>query len=151
MSATSGHSDGMQHFFPIRVYYEDTDAGGIVYHAQYLNYAERARTELLRLAGVQQSAMTAEHEVNFAVRSCSVEFFKPARFDDLLEVRSRLTRLGGASLTVEQSIWRGAEELVRCALKIATMASDGRPRRIPAAVRALLTPYTPESNPQQQR
>ena len=141
MTLRSGHVEGDRHFFPVRVYYEDTDAGGIVYHAQYLNYAERARTEMLRLAGIRQSLMTAEHDMTFAVHSCRMEFLKPARFDDLLEVRSHLTRLGGASVSVEQSIWRGEEELVRCALKIAAMRRDGRASRIPDAVRAALAPY----------
>ena len=96
MSASSGRIDAGEHRFPVRVYYEDTDAAGIVYHSRYLNFAERARTEMLRLSGLEQSDLRESHGVVFAVLDCRVRFIGPARFDDLLEVRSRLTELRGA-------------------------------------------------------
>ncbi len=142
MNALSGRIDGSQHLFPVRVYYEDTDAAGIVYHSIYLNYAERARTELLRLLGFGQAQMRAEQGCGFVVRSCSLEFLQPARFDDLLEVRTRLTRLAGASLSAEQLIYRGKELLVQVVLKLAFLGADGRPTRFPAPLRAALEPFS---------
>ena len=142
MSAESGRIDGATHVYPIRVYYEDTDAGGIVYHSNYLNFAERARTEMLRLAGINQSEMADRYGMAFAVRDCTVEFRRPARLDDVIEVRSRLLDLGGASITAEQAICRAAEELARLVLRIACLRPDGRATRIPAPVRAALIPYT---------
>jgi len=128
------------HIFPIRVYYEDTDAGGVVYHANYLKFAERARTDLLRFLGVEQSRLAADDAVVFAVRRCIVDFFKPARLDDDLEVRSRITGLKGASLETEQSVCRGPEELVRLSVQVACVKQTGAggPVRIPAAIRASL-------------
>jgi acyl-CoA thioester hydrolase len=130
-----------EHRYPLRVFYEDTDAGGIVYHARYLHFAERARTELLRLAGIEQSALRAGHGVFFAVRRCQLDFRRPARLDDLIEVRSRLTDMRAAKLSAAQSIWRAGEELVRLAIDIASVAGDGRATRIPAPVRAALQPF----------
>ncbi|NIA70494.1 tol-pal system-associated acyl-CoA thioesterase [Pelagibius litoralis] len=130
-----------EHRYPLRVFYEDTDAGGIVYHARYLNFAERARTEVLRLAGIQQTELRARYGVVFALRSCSVDFRRPAVLDDLVEVRSRFTSLKGAKLTAAQSIWRGNEELTRIDVEVASVRDDGRPTRIPATVRVALEPY----------
>jgi len=140
-SAGSGYISGSEHVLPLRVYYEDTDAGGIVYHARFLNFAERARTELLRLVGIAQSEMVAEHGMLFTVRSCTIEYRLPARYDDLLEVRSRLTKLAGASLTAEQVIWRGTERLADVNVRIAAMRPEGRPARIPATIRSVLGAY----------
>lgn len=137
----SGQLADGEHRFPLRIYYEDTDAGGIVYYARYLQFAERARTEILRLAGIEQSALRAQHDVVFAVRRCEIDYRRPARLDDLVEVRSRLTALRGAKLSAAQSIWRAGEELVRLAVEIAAVRADGRPTRIPAPVRAALEPY----------
>jgi acyl-CoA thioester hydrolase len=146
VSAVSGQplsgqvADG-EHRLPLRIYYEDTDAGGIVYYARYLQYAERARTEILRLAGIEQSELRRRHDVMFAVRRCTVDYRKPAHLDDLIEVRSRLTGLRGAKLSAEQGIWRASEELVRLAVEIAAVRGDGRPTRIPAPVCAALEPF----------
>jgi acyl-CoA thioester hydrolase len=136
----SGRMAGGEHRYPLRIFYEDTDAGGIVYYARYLHFAERARTEILRLAGIEQSAMRETHDAVFAVRRCEVDYRRPARLDDLVEVRSRLTALAGARLSAAQSIWRSGEELVRLAVDLAALRSDGRPTRIPAPVRAALEP-----------
>ena len=133
-------ADGV-HRYPVRVFYEDTDAGGIVYYARYLHFAERARTEILRLAGIEQSELRARHDVVFAVRRCEVDYRRPARLDDLVEVRSRLVRLRGAQLSAVQSIWRAGEELVRLVVDLAALRGDGRPTRIPAPVRAALEPF----------
>ena len=102
---------------------------------------ERARTEILRLAGIEQSELRARHDVVFAVRRCEVDYRRPARLDDLVEVRSRLTRVRGAQLSAAQSIWRAGEELVRLVVDLAALRGDGRPTRIPAPVRAALEPF----------
>ncbi len=145
MSELSGQLDGKMHNLPIRVYYEDTDAGGIVYYANYLKFAERARTEMLRLVGVNQSEMTNRYGLVFAVRACAVEFLRPARLDDLIEVRSRLVKLAAATVSAAQAIWRGSEELARLELRVACVRRNGRPARIPAAVRQVLEPYIQRS------
>lgn len=117
------------HVFPVRIYYEDTDAGGIVYHAAYLRFAERARTELLRQLG-----FTNRHIV-FAVVDCTVRYHRPARLDDALEVRTRPAGGGGATLSLTQSIWRAGELLVSIRIRIARLGENGRPRRLPAQLR----------------
>jgi acyl-CoA thioester hydrolase len=125
----------MSHIFPIRVYYEDTDAGGIVYHSNYLNFAERARTEMVREMGVSQSALLAEGRgTAFAVRHAEIDFRKPARLDDRLEVESEVTEVKGASLKVRQVIRRLDDgiELVRLNVRLAYISLDGRPVRLPA-------------------
>ena len=141
MSPHSGEMVDGEHCYPLRVFYEDTDAGGIVYHARYLNFAERARTEMLRLAGIQQSELRARLGVVFALRRCAVDFRRPAVLDDQIEVRSRFTAMKGASLSAVQTIWRGNEELTRIDVDVASVRGDGRPTRIPAAVLAALEPY----------
>ena len=141
MTPTSGTVDQGTHTFPIRVYYEDTDAAGIVYYANYLKFAERARTELLRYVGINQTEMADRYGMAFAVRDCAVDYRRPARLDDLIEVHSRLTDLAGASLRAVQEVRRGGEHLARIELRVACMRSDGRPARIPEPVRAALTPY----------
>ena len=85
------------HVYPVRVYYEDTDAGGVVYHSNYLRFAERARTELLREAGIDHVTLMTENGLMFAVRRCEAEYVKPARLDDALEVRTRCFEATGAS------------------------------------------------------
>lgn len=123
------------HRLAVRVYYEDTDAGGVVYHASYLRFAERARTELLRAHGLDHRGL-AEHALgHLVVRRCLADFLAPARLDDLLEIETVATRLGGASLTLLQTVRRGEVPLVRLEVEIAFVGPDGRPRRLPAALR----------------
>ncbi len=145
MSGASGQIDGATHNLPIRIYYEDTDVGGIVYYANYLKFAERARTEMLRLIGVNQSEMADRYGLVFAVRACAVEFLRPARLDDLIEVRSRLVKLAAATVSAVQAVWRGSEELARLDIRVACVRQNGRPARIPAAVRQALEPYVQPS------
>lgn len=134
MTITSGEIIGGTHVLPIRIYYEDTDVGGIVYYANYLKFAERARTEMLRLAGFEQDKLFADYGVGFAVRNCEIDYRLPARLDDLLEVHSRMLELKAASLRTEQIIRRGGDDLVRLKLRVACMKLDGRPTRIPAPI-----------------
>lgn len=129
------------HVFRTRVYYEDTDAAGIVYYANYLKFAERARTEILREAGIVQRAMAEEMGVAFAVRSVNVEYLKPARLDDALVVESTTVAVGGATADGVQVVRRAEDgaELVRLAVRLACLKlADGRPTRIPETVRAAL-------------
>jgi acyl-CoA thioester hydrolase len=139
VSALSGRVEGGIHHLSIRVYYEDTDTAGIVYYANYLKFAERARTEMLRLAGINQSEMATRYGMAFAVRNCAVDFRAPARLDDLIEVRSRFTELVGATVSGVQAIWRDAEELVRLDVRVACLRENGRPTRIPAPLRQALS------------
>ena len=141
MSELSGRVENGTHYLPIRVYYEDTDSGGMVYYANYLRYAERARTEMLRLSGINQSEMANRYGMAFAVRDCTIDFRYPARLDDLIEVRSRIVELAGATVSAVQAVWRGTEELVRIEVRVACLRGDGRPTRIPAPLRQALEPY----------
>jgi len=126
--------------FEVRVYYEDTDFSGVVYHASYLRFMERGRTELLRALGLSQGeimAGKAGEVFGFAVRAMSVEFLKPARMDDLLTIETRADAIGGASMDLDQRVLRGAEVLITAKVRIACVA-NGKPARIPKAVRAAL-------------
>lgn len=129
-----------EHVFPVRVYYEDTDAAGIVYYVNYLKFAERARTEMLRLLGREQQHMMESEGVAFAVKSARIEYFRPARLDDSLAVRTGLIEVAGASLKVRQRIFRGAELLADMQIRLAVMDRSGRPTRLPADIRAALAP-----------
>lgn len=127
-----------EHFLPIRVYYEDTDAGGIVYHANYLRFAERARTEMLRSCGLGHTALMQKEGIAFAVTRCEVDFRAPARLDDQLLVVSRVLEIGAATLQFEQCIRRDGVSLAVLAVRVATINQLGRPVRMPAPVRAAL-------------
>ncbi|MBC7951453.1 MAG: tol-pal system-associated acyl-CoA thioesterase [Rhodospirillaceae bacterium] len=123
----------MIHRHQIRVYWEDTDAGGIVYHSNYLNFAERGRTEMVRTLGLKQSELADDGFV-FAVRHMDVNFLKSAKLDDLLEVESTFTSVKGASMEVGQVIRRLDDDaiLVRLDVRLAFISRDGKPARIPA-------------------
>ncbi len=119
----------------LRVYYEDTDAGGVVYHSNYLNFMERARTEWLRSLGFEQDQLREQYGVVFAVSSVQVKFLRPARFNDALQVSARLIQLGRASLSMSQEVRRGAEVLCRAEVKIASIEiNQFKPAPIPQAI-----------------
>ncbi len=123
-----------QHFFswPVRVYYEDTDLGGVVYYANYLKFLERARTEWLRALGVEQTALAAEHRVIFVVRSIALEYLRPAAFNDELVVTVELEETGAGQIRLVQRITRGAVELATARVRIACVnTATFRPVRIP--------------------
>jgi len=141
---TSGRRDGHAHVLPARVYWEDTDASGIVYHANYLRFFERGRSDSLRLLGLGQRALLDEG-VAFVVRSMTLDFRKPARLDDAIEVRSTVAEMSGASLIMNQRLLRDGEELVTAEVRLACIEPAGRPRRIPRAVAALLATLSPNS------
>jgi acyl-CoA thioester hydrolase len=126
------------HALAIRVYYEDTDFTGVVYHANYLRFFERGRTEFLRELGVVQYALHGETGgIAFVVRHIAVDFLRPARMDDLLLVGTELSALGGASVEVSQTISKGPEILTRAAVKLALVRA-GKVVRLPSAMRGLL-------------
>lgn len=115
----------MQHFdWPVRVYYEDTDSGGVVYHANYLKFMERARTEWLRQLGFEQDQLRNEQNVLFAVHSMQLNFRRPARFNDQLLVRSTLLQASGASMQFEQQVLRDATSLCEATVKVACLNAE---------------------------
>jgi acyl-CoA thioester hydrolase len=121
--------------WPTRVYWEDTDAGGVVYHAQYLAFLERARTEWLRARGKGQALLRNEHDLVFAVRAMRIDFRGPARLDDALDVSVSLQQCRRASLVLAQAVHRGGELLVDAQVRVAALnASDFRPRAIPESL-----------------
>jgi acyl-CoA thioester hydrolase len=130
------------HVYPLRVYFEDTDAGGIVYYANYLKFAERARTEMMREAGAEHSGLMREERVMITVRRCEADFLAPARLDDVLEVHTGIDELRGASLWVEQVVRRGADEIARMRIRLACVGADGRPAKLPERLRAALDPIS---------
>jgi acyl-CoA thioester hydrolase len=132
-----GVIDGRVHRLPLRVYYEDTDAGGIVYHAGYLRFAERARTELLRCLGFDHVTLRDRLGLVFAVRRCIAEFLAPARLDERLTIETRLERLGRASLDLEQRVVApDGRLLVKLEVRLALLSGALRPARLPAELRA---------------
>jgi acyl-CoA thioester hydrolase len=147
-----GRLDGARHLFPIRIYYEDTDAGGIVYHAAYLRFAERARTEMMRLTGLGHSDLLARHGVTLAVHRCTIAYHRPARLDDSLTVATRIVAVSGATITIEQNVERSDAavdasahdeflNLVSLTLRLVTLDRQLRPTRLPSALRTVVTQY----------
>jgi acyl-CoA thioester hydrolase len=128
------------HTHPIRVYFEDTDAGGMVYYANYLKFAERARTEMLRAAGISHAAMVAQDGLMLVVRRCTAEFHRSARLDDDLLVETRVSGLAGASILLDQVVRRGSENLVEITVTIACVTKEGRPTRLPERLRHAVAP-----------
>lgn len=124
------------HTLPVRIYYADTDAGGVVYHANYLGLAERARTELLRELCARFDTTPTGLGVLFAVRRSEVEYIRPARLDDLVEIRTRVTRIGGASLSMGQTIFKDGEVITEILVHLVCIDPDFRPTRVPDALRA---------------
>lgn len=123
------------HRLELRVYYEDTDLAGIVYHANHLRFAERGRSEWLRALGIDQAALR-EGGLTFAVTRMDCRWLAPARFDDLLTVETRPLRIGGARAELSQRILRHEAPLFEAAVTVAAMGPTGRPARLPAGLRA---------------
>ena len=131
-------SSGMTHSMPLRVYYEDTDAAGIVYYANYLKFAERGRTEMMRGLGFAHSSIRDETGIIFTVRRLAADYRSPARLDDALSVDTRIIEIAGATLLLDQEIRRDGAVLVALELLLACVGRDGRPRRVPPGLRAAL-------------
>lgn len=128
----------MAHRIEVRVYYEDTDLAGIVYYANYLKFIERARSEWVRGLGIDQGALKREQGIVFAVRRVEADYLRPAVFDDLLGVTTRLIALGGARIELEQAVWRGEARLFVARVVLVCLSDEGGPARLPADVRARL-------------
>ena len=131
----------MSHEFTCKVYYEDTDLAGVVYYANYLKFIERARTEALCEAGVDQRALLQETGVVFVVRRVEIDYIAPARFQDELVVRTSTERVSGARAVLLQEVLRGEDILARAHVQVAAMGRDGRPARMPAPARVALEAF----------
>jgi len=138
----SGLLEGALHLFPVRVYYEDTDLSGVVYHANYLRWFERARSDLLRLLGIDQRAAAEAGEGTYAVADLSIRYLAPARLDDAVTIATRAIELRAASVRLRQRALRNQPEgdapemLAEATIRVGFVAPDGRPRRQPAAWRS---------------
>lgn len=118
--------------WPVRIYYEDTDAGGVVYHTNYIKFMERARTEFLRSQGIELDVMEQEHRILFAIRALSVEYRRPARLNDLLQVTVDFDAVRPASLAFRQTVVRDGELLCEGSVRVASICADQfRPKAIP--------------------
>ena len=145
-----GLIDGARHLYAVRVYYEDTDLSGIVYHANYLRWFERARSDLLRRLGIDQRAAIEAgakgHDGGaYAVSELGLRYLRPARLDDDVLIETRCTALGGASCRMAQRASCGGETLVEATLRIGFVTLDGRPRRQPAPWRAAFKAFMEET------
>ena len=140
MSPAVGHLEGSVFVFPMRVYYEDTDAAGIVYFANYLKFAERARTEYLRTLGIDQIDLRRERGIFFAVHRAEIEYLKPAKLDDLVDVTAELIFMNYVRFDAEQLVRRGTEVLARMFTRVVCLSLDGRPTRLPRDLHALFLP-----------
>lgn len=128
----------MIHSFEIRVYYEDTDLAGIVYYANYLKFIERARTEFVRQLGIDQNRLRTDLKAVFAVRKVEAEYLEPARFDDVIQVRTSPRSVSGARIVLGQDIFRRDKLLFCSTVTLAMLTEDQRPMRIPAEMRRKL-------------
>lgn len=135
MSASQGWMAGRSHVYPVRVYYEDTDVGGVVYYANYLKFAERARTEMLRLLGCSHKEMIDRDGCAFAVRRCEADYLRPALFDDSLEVHTSSIDMEAASLWLDQRVKRDGDNLALLRVRLACVGRNGRPTRLPGRLR----------------
>ncbi|CTQ55048.1 Acyl-CoA thioester hydrolase YbgC [Roseibium album] len=134
------------HVLPVRVYYEDTDFTGIVYHGAYVRFFERARSDFLRLMGIHHAELAAGTHgstLAFAVRGMTLDFKKPARIDDVLEVRTSLSEFRGARIKLDQLIYRGEELLVSAAVTVAVITTEGKPTRLPKNLAENLSRHAP--------
>lgn len=127
----SGRFDGAVHLYAVRVYFEDTDLSGVVYHANYLRWFERARSDMLRLLGIDQRAAHEAGGGAYAVSELALRFLAPARLDDTVIVRSTALEAGAATCRLAQAAWRGEQLLADAKVRVAFVTPDGRPRRQP--------------------
>lgn len=126
-----GLIEGRTHYFAVRVYYEDTDLSGITYHANYLRWFERARSDLLRMLEIDQRAAIEASEGAYAVADINLKYLRPAKLDDDVVIETRCTALGAASCQMHQIARRGEEKLCEASLRVGFISLEGRPRRQP--------------------
>ena len=137
----AGRIDGETHVLPIRVYYEDTDFAGYVYHANYLKFCERGRSDFIRLLGIDHQRLAAAKMGEpgvFVVRHIEIDYLKPAQVDEVLEVVTRCVHIGGASLVLAQEVRRGEIVVARARVTVVLVSSSGKPQRIGALIRSAL-------------
>jgi acyl-CoA thioester hydrolase len=137
----AGRIDGETHILPIRVYYEDTDFAGYVYHANYLKFCERGRSDFIRLLGIDHQSLAAAKMGEpgvFVVRHIEIDYLKPAQVDEVLEVVTRCAHIGGASLVLAQEVRRGETVVARTRVTVVLVSSSGKPQRIGALIRSAL-------------
>lgn len=135
---TTKHESPHIHHFQVRVYYQDTDAGGVVYHANYIKFAERARTEWLREGGADYNQIYADHRILLVMRKVEIDYLVPSRLDDLIEIETNLIELGGSSMKVKQVFACKGKILAEMKAVIVAVADSGRPVRIPPQLRQIL-------------
>jgi len=135
---SSQYSASTTHSIPLRVYYEDTDAAGIVYYANYLKFIERGRTEMMRRLVFAHSTVRNESGIIFTVRRLSADYRSPARLDDWLSIDTNVLDIAGATLSLDQRVCREGTVLAAFELLVACIGDDGRPRRVPPGLRAAL-------------
>jgi acyl-CoA thioester hydrolase len=128
------------HILPVRVHWEDTDAGGIVYHASHLRFMERGRSEMLRVLGIDQVALRADHGINYVVTRIEIDYLLPGQLDMALRVETGAQRVGRARLDLRQTIRHGDAILSDAIVRLAAIGGDGRPRRAPDTVHAAFAP-----------
>ena len=133
MQMLSGHFVGRDHHFAVRVYFEDTDFSGLVYHANYLKFLERARSDMLKCAGIMQREMFEDGEGVYAITEINIKYKAPARFDEDLLIISTVEGVRPVGCTIHQRVMRGAQLLVEAEVKAAFLSRRGRPKRQPAA------------------
>jgi len=139
---TAGRFEGREHRLPIRVYYEDTDFTGLVYHGNYVRYFERGRSDALRLMGIGHAQLLdGDQPMAFVVSKLALTFLKPARIDEELVVRTWYDAIKGPRLLISQTISRGADDLCRAEAEVVCIHMDGRPRRPTAALREKVGPW----------
>jgi len=119
------------HHFPIKIYVEDTDAAGMVYYANYLKFAQRARTELFQDMGIDHACLLKDHQIMVLVKHCTINYCAPAHLGDKLVIESQVKTIMGASLTVQQTAWRETDKIAEMKVKLACVSVDGNIRRIP--------------------
>jgi acyl-CoA thioester hydrolase len=137
----AGRIEGARHILPVRVYFEDTDFSGLVYHASYLRWCERGRSDWLRLLGVHHSALIAPESgepAAFVVRRLEIDYLRPARIDEVLEVTTECTEVSGVYLLLLQQIRRGETTLCKVVVKVVLISQSGKPMRLPAPIREAL-------------
>ena len=137
----SGIIENRRHILPVRVYFEDTDFSGYVYHTGYLRWCERGRSDLLRMLGIRHSDLLGGSDnrppAAFVVRSLQIDYLRPAKIDEVLEVVTECTGVGGTYITLDQQVMRGGEALCRVSVKVVLVSLEGRPVRLPPLIKEL--------------
>ena len=140
-----GTFDGRRHLYPVHIFYEDTDFSGVVYHANYLRFLERARSSFLNLLGITHAYLWDEHELAFTIRKISIAYKSPAKVDDHLVIQTTYDQLKGARLLMSQTCYRGDTLIVRADIEAACITASGKPVRSPEFLKNKLRPYLLDS------